>query len=351
MIDFDIEALRTIGFNHSIHHHLASQLASLDLLPGDRLVRVIAVQRERLTVHDGHGQHVARALPKLYDDDLTVGDWVIVQLRDHGEWWLTHRLAPLSLITRRANDGRRQVLASNIDTALLVMGLDDDFNPRRLERYIALVQAAGITPVVVLTKADIGHAVDERISLLQHRLPPAILIHALNALSPDVIDLLATMLQTGQTACLLGASGTGKSTLTNTLTRAHQDMGGVRKSDGRGMHTTTGRSLHFSRTGACIIDTPGLRTWQPDADETTLAATFGDIDALAAQCQFRDCRHQGEPGCAVIAHVDADRLANFHKLLRDVRRGEQTPLQRIAARGKWKTMQKAAASRIREKYR
>ncbi|GGC09406.1 ribosome small subunit-dependent GTPase A [Pseudoduganella buxea] len=351
MIDFDIEALRTIGFNHSIHQHLATQLAGLDLRSDDRLMRVIAVQREQLTIHDGHAQYLARALPKLHDGDLTVGDWVLAQLREHGEWWLTQRLAPLSLISRRANDGRRQILASNIDTALLVMGLDDDFNPRRLERYIALVQAAGITPVVVLTKADIGHAVDERISLLQHRLPSAILIHALNALSPDVIDLLAPTLQPGQTACLLGASGTGKSTLTNTLTRAHQDTGGVRKSDGRGMHTTTGRSLHFSRTGACIIDTPGLRTWQPDADETTLAATFDDIDALAAQCQFRDCRHQGEPGCAVIAHVDPDRVANFHKLLRDVRRGEQTPLQRIAERGKWKTMQKAASSRIKEKYR
>lgn len=351
MIDFDFEALRSIGFNHSIHHHLATQLASRDLLPGDRLVRVIAVQRDHLTVHDGHAPYVARALPMLYDDDLTVGDWVVAQLRDHGEWWLTQRLASLTLISRRANDGRRQILASNIDTALLVMGLDDDFNPRRLERYIALVQAAGIAPVVVLTKADIGHAVDEKISILQRRLPPAIFIHALNALAPDVIDILAPSLQIGQTACLLGASGTGKSTLTNTLTRAHQDTGSVRKSDGRGMHTTTGRSLHFARTGACIIDTPGLRTWQPDADETTLAATFDDIETLARQCQFRDCRHQGDIGCAVIAHVDPDRLANFHKLLRDVRRGEQTPLQRIAARGKWKSMQKAAAQRIKEKNR
>jgi len=345
MITIDFEALRTIGLNNRI----AAQLATLDTAPADRLMRITQLQREGMTLHDGSNEHAARPLPRLYDGDLAVGDWVLAQSRDHGEWWATTRLAPVTEITRRANDGRRQLLATNIDTALLVMGLDDDFNPRRVERYIAMVQAADIAPVVVLTKADIGHDIAARVSQLQQRLPNAIPIVFLNALSAEECEQLTPWLQPGQTVCLLGASGTGKSTLTNSLTLAHQSTGGVRKSDGRGMHTTTARSLHICREGACLIDTPGLRTWRPDTDEQTLAATFDDIELLAARCQFRDCTHGQEPGCAVRSVIDPDRLANYHKLLRDVRRSGQTPLERIAARAKWKTLERAAAARIRQK--
>jgi len=344
MITIDFEALRTIGLNNRV----AAQLATIDTAPADRLMRITQVQREGLTLHDGSIEHVARPLPRLYDDDLAVGDWVIAQAREHGEWWASTRLAPVTEIARRANDGRRQLLATNIDTALLVMGLDDDFNPRRVERYIAMVQAADIAPVVVLTKADMGQNNEARVSQLQDRLPLTIPIIFLNALSVEECGQLSPWLQPGQTVCLLGASGTGKSTLTNSLTLAHQSTGGVRKSDGRGMHTTTARSMHICREGACLIDTAGLRTWRPDTDEQTLAATFDDIEGLAAQCQFRDCTHGQEPGCAVRGVIHPDRLANYHKLLRDVRRSGETPLQRIAARAKWKTLIKASAARIRQ---
>lgn len=346
MITIDFETLRSIGLNNQI----AAQLATLDTAPGDRLMRITQLQRESLTLHDGSSEHAARPLPRLYEDDLAVGDWVVAHPREHDEWWATARLAPVTEIARRANDGRRQLIATNIDTALLVMGLDDDFNPRRIERYIAMVQAADIAPVVALTKADIGQDIAARVSQLQDRLPRAIPVIFLNALSAEECQQLAPWLQPGQTVCLLGASGTGKSTLTNSLTLARQSTGGVRKSDGRGMHTTTARSLHICRDGACLIDTPGLRTWRPDTDEQTLAATFDDIELLASHCQFRDCTHLQEPGCAVRAAIDPDRLSNYHKLLRDVRRSGQTPLQRIAERAKWKTLEKAAAARIRQKH-
>lgn len=346
MITIDFEALRTIGLNHRI----AAQLATLDTAPAERLMRITQIQRQTLTLHDGGAEHVARPLPRLHHGDLAVGDWVLAQAHEHGEWWASVRLEPVTEISRRANDGRRQLLATNIDTALLVMCLDDDFNPRRVERYIAMVQAADIAPVVVLTKADIGSDNEQRIAQLRKRLPGDLPIIFLNALSTQECEQLSPWLQMGQTVCLLGASGTGKSTLTNSLTLAHQSTEGVRKSDGRGMHTTTARSLHICREGACLIDTPGLRTWRPDTDEQTLAATFEDIDILAVQCQFRDCAHFQEPGCAVRAAIDADRLANYHKMLRDVRRIDQTPLQRIAERAKWKTLHKAAATRLRQKH-
>ena len=336
-----IDTLRTIGLNNLG----AGKLAALDTTATMRPMRITAIHGEWMTVHDGHGDRQARALPRLLsrlddeNDALAVGDWVAVDDLN-GEPWIALRAMPLTQVARRANDGRRQVLASNIDTALLVMGLDLDFNIRRLERYIATVQSADIVPVVVLTKADIAGDADGKVAEVQRRLPAGIAVLAINGLSDAAATALQPWLGTGQTLCLLGASGTGKSTLTNTLAAAGQDTGGTRKGDGRGKHTTTTRSLHRCASGACIIDTPGLRTWRPDADERTLAATFDDIAALAQRCQFRDCQHELEPGCAVRAGTDPDRLANYHKLLRDARRVEQTPLDRIAARAKWKAIER-----------
>ncbi|QBE63728.1 ribosome small subunit-dependent GTPase A [Pseudoduganella lutea] len=354
MLDFASDALRRIGLNNLN----AARLAVLPATDTMRPMRIAAIHGEWITVHDGDAGHQARALPRLLaslasdHDTLAVGDWIVVDDLA-GEHWIAARAEPLTQLARRANDGRRQVLASNIDTALLVMGLDLDFNLRRLERYIAIVQSAGIAPVIVLTKADLAEDAGERVAAVERRLPGGMPVIALNALSGEAAALLQPWLGTGQTLCLLGASGTGKSTLTNTLAAAGQESavktGGTRKGDGRGMHTTTARSLHRCANGACIIDTPGLRTWRPDADETTLSATFDDIAALALHCQFRDCRHELEPDCAVRAGTDPDRLANYHKLLRDARRGEQTPLDRIAARAKWKVISKAAHRHMREK--
>lgn len=360
MLHIDIDVLRTIGLNNLTAGHLAA----LDTTPTMRPMRIAAIHGEWMTVHDGHADRQARALPRLLtaladeEDALAVGDWVAVDDLD-GEQWIALRAAPLTQVARRANDGRRQVLASNIDTALLVMGLDLDFNLRRLERYIAVVQSAEIAPVVVLTKADIATDVDEKVAEVQRRLQAGIAVLAINGSSGAAAAALQPWLGAGQTLCLLGASGTGKSTLTNTLIAALNDVpgtgvqetSGTRKGDGRGRHTTTARSLHRCAGGACIVDTPGLRTWRPDADEKTLAATFDDIADLAQHCQFRDCQHELEPGCAVRVGVDPDRLANYHKLLRDARRGAQTPLDRIAERAKWKVIVKSVQRRQREKGR
>lgn len=347
MIEYDFEILRRIGFNQSIASNTHALEPAAD---GARLMRLSEVQRDWLTVHDGVGEFKARALPRLIAHcSLAVGDWVVVETHGQNELWISQRLSPANHIARRANDGRRQSLASNIDTALLVMGLDHDFNLRRMERYIAMVQAAEIAPLIVLTKKDIGFEVEQRLIDIRKRLPAYISVLSVNALEANAISELEPWLHAGQTLCLLGSSGTGKSTLTNTLCASGQETGGNRKGDGRGRHTTTARSLHLCPDGACIIDTPGLRTWRPDADEETLAAVFTDIGALAAGCQFRDCRHELEPGCAVREHVDADRLLNYHKLLRDAHRVQQTPLERIADRAKWKILNKAGTKRSQDK--
>ncbi|MBC5767996.1 ribosome small subunit-dependent GTPase A [Ramlibacter albus] len=351
MIDIDFDKLRRIGLAQGITSRLG-ELASP--VPGTRLARVTETQRDVFTLHDGTHELRARALARVSEvlqadgDALTIGDWVLAAPGEHGQWWIHERIAPVTQIARRANDGRRQTLASNVDTALLVMGMDNDFNLRRMERYIAIVKAADVAPVVVLTKADIGAR--EHYREMCDRLPATIPVLAVNGTSPSARKELAPWLAPGCTLVLLGASGAGKSTLTNTLLASDvQDTGEVRRGDGRGQHTTTARSLHLCETGACIIDTPGLRTWRPDADAQSLAATYDDVQSFAPLCRFRDCRHEGEPGCAVREHVAQDRLVNFQKLVRDAERVNLTALDRIQVRKKWKKLHKAGAARTRDK--
>ena len=354
MIAFDFAQLRLIGLQQAI----ASAATQLDISsPAAQLMRVCAVHRDSIGVHDGILEQPAQVLPRLLHElqaqetILVVGDWVAAEADGHGTLWITAHLSPVTQIARRGNDGRRQLLASNVDTALLVMGLDEDFNPRRLERYLAIVLAAQVTPVVVLSKADVADDVPGKLTQLRQRLPPHVPLFAIDTRHAYDVAILEPWLGAGQTLVLLGSSGAGKSSLTNTLCAVEQATNGVRHGDGRGRHTTTARSLHLCTSGACIIDTPGLRSWRADADAQTLAATFDDIAALAATCQFRDCRHASEPGCAVRGAVDGDRLRNYHKLLRDARRSEETPLERIAARAKWKTVLKAGLERGKDKRR
>ncbi|WP_342115731.1 ribosome small subunit-dependent GTPase A [Pseudoduganella sp. OTU4001] len=339
MIDFDFEALRRIGLNNTIISRLAETSASAS---GSQLCRITEYQRDRITLHDGIAEFPARALPRLLAEiPLCVGDWVIAETNSFGEVWISQRLSPMNQITRADSPP----IASNIDTALLVMGLDGDFNLRRLERYLALISGAEITPLIILSKPDISSDVEEKIAALNARIPPGTDYLLVNGTAPESVAQLESWLGAGQTICLLGSSGAGKSTLTNALTGTGQATGGVRDGDNRGRHTTTARSMHICLSGACIIDTPGLRSLSPE----TLSAAFDDIESLARDCQFRDCHHDGEPGCAVAGHVDPDRLRNYHKLQREVRRNQQTASERIAERNKWKSLMKSAAARSKQK--
>jgi ribosome biogenesis GTPase len=306
-------------------------------------------------VSDGSEEHSARLLPQLqralFDiDALAVGDWVLGFTDEHGDAWVSARMPPLAQIVRRDSSGARQVLVSNVDTALLLMGCDGDFNPRRIERYLAMVKPASIWPVIVLTKADLASDAEARRETLSERLPRDIAIHSIDARATAAALELAPYLDAGQTIVMLGSSGAGKSTLTNSLIGANvQDTGAVRADDSRGRHTTTTRSLHRLPGGACVIDTPGLRGLRPDIDEDDLAAAFSDIQALAEQCRFRDCSHGDEPGCAVRAGVAADRLVNYQKMLREIRRETMTPLQRREQLSMWKARSRGAGLRMKMK--
>jgi ribosome biogenesis GTPase len=358
MIELDVERLRSVGLTPA----QAQALLSLDA--GDagveplRAMRVIEVHRETLRVHDGDADRVARLHPSLaraLDDAgtaIAVGDWVAVLADRHRDAWVRALAPRLNHLARRDADGRSHPVVSNVDTALITMGLDDDFNPRRLERFLSLVQGCGVWPVIVLTKADCVSAATLALRLdeLEARLPRGVDVHAVDGRDRTAADALAPYLGVGQTLVAIGSSGAGKSTLTNTLLgQAVQDTGAVREHDSRGKHTTTSRSLHRLPGGACVIDTPGLRTLRPDVGEDALAATFGDIASLAGTCRFRNCTHHDEPGCAVREGVDRDRLANYHKLIREARRDTLTPLDRRRQLSQWKTLSKAVRARMRGK--
>jgi ribosome biogenesis GTPase len=321
------------------------------------LMRVTEVQREGLTLHDGSHEHLARQRPALRNelaaqgDALAVGDWVLAECNVFAEWWVRARVPPLNQLARRLHDGRdkvtRVVIVSNVDTALLVMGLDHDFNLRRLERYVALIRLAGVGAVVVLSKRDLAPDAEERLHQVREMLPREVSVVAVNALGDEPGRALAPWLQPAQTLVLLGSSGAGKSTLTNALTGGDSQLTGAnRDGDSRGRHTTTARSLHSTPGGACIIDTPGLRTLRLDGDAEQLGQVFDDIGTLAQQCRFRDCRHEGEPGCAVRDGVSGERLRSYHKLLREAQRDTLSALQRKAQVQQWKVRSKASRARV-----
>jgi ribosome biogenesis GTPase len=284
-----------------------------------------------------------------------VGDWVLIEGEAPNALRIVALLPRFSAIKRGAagEHYKQQVIAANIDTVFVVSGLDADFNPRRIERYLLLVGGSGVQPVIVLTKldkdgADVAAALHELRAL-------DVPVLAVNAKDPASVAALAPWLGKGQSIVLVGSSGAGKSTLTNTLLGIEKmKTGAVREGDDRGRHTTTHRALIALPSGACLIDTPGMRELKPTGEEV-VAESFADIEALAEQCRFRDCKHAKEPGCAVRAavergEVDAQRAANFLKLSDEVAGAANKLATRLAQKADARVQGKALNKRLDEKY-
>ncbi|CAN5340104.1 ribosome small subunit-dependent GTPase A [soil metagenome] len=316
--------------------------------------RIVRVDRKTVELFGVDGAFQAQPHPALLrqlsddDDELAVGDWGLVEHDANGGAWLVERFAPATRLARRDGRGVRHALVNNVDRVFIVMGLDSDFNPARLERYLAVVDAGQVEAVVVLTKRDRVDDVDLKIAALAERIGSDVRLVAVNGLDrPATQASLAGWLHAGETVVLIGSSGAGKSTLTACLMTDAGDgpasplAGAVRDSDGRGQHTTTARTLYRLESGAALIDTPGLRTLRPDIDASALDGSFGDVAALALTCRFRDCTHRSEPGCQVRDQVDPARLKNYAKLLREVERDNQTVLDRHRALAHWKVRGRA----------
>ncbi len=292
-------------------------------------------------------------------DFPAVGDWVAVDPRPaEGAATIHVVLARRSAFIRRA-PGRgvdEQVLAANIDAALVVMSLNRDFNLRRLERYLATAWESGAEPAVVLSKADTCQDVPARVAEVRG-VAPGVRVEAVSALTGTGLASLGELLAAGRTLALLGSSGVGKSTLINALAGQELlDVGEVREDDDRGRHTTTHRQLVQLPGGALIIDTPGLRELGL-VDEGGLGQTFAQVDDLAGQCRFSDCSHGSEPGCAVqaaiaVGELPEERLRAHRKLLREARHAEteRDPRARAAERRRWAMIGASVKQHMRLKY-
>jgi ribosome biogenesis GTPase len=262
-------------------------------------------------------------------DYPVVGDWVAIKGNPDTEKMSIHGVLPRkSKFSRKisATEGRiteEQVISSNIDTVFLVIALDADFNIRRIERYLSIVQESGANLVVVLNKMDICHNVYEYIKKVKS-ITRGVPIYAVSALENTGIEQLDTYLSKGQTVTLVGSSGAGKSTLINSiLGEDRQATGDVREYDGKGRHITIKRELILLPGGGLVIDNPGMRSislW----GETGVDETFEDIVTLSKQCKFKDCQHKTEPGCAIKKAIedgtlDKERYRNYLKLQRELR--------------------------------
>lgn len=308
--------------------------------------RVLAVHGPLFLVQTSGGEQLVPAAGRLREMPV-VGDFVFLN---------NSRIEAVaerqSEVVRRApgTAHARQVLCANIDWLFIVSGLDADFNPRRLERYMVIAAHCQARPAIVLTKADLCANAESSI-VAAKEVAAGSPVFVTGLLDDASLDQIRSLLASGSTGALIGSSGAGKSTLLNRLTASHQQtVSEVRAWDHRGRHTTTHRQMFALESGGWIIDQPGLREIQLLSDETAVDDAFAEITQLAGQCRFRDCRHEKEPGCAVRGQVGDDRLNSYGKLRREAERAEEEcdPVARRERRAKIKAMHKAMRGHYRD---
>jgi ribosome biogenesis GTPase / thiamine phosphate phosphatase len=325
---------------------------------GFRPARVVAEHRGGYYVRSELGDRLAHARGRLRDDEIwggmpAVGDWVVV-CDAPGDGFAIEALLPRRTKVSRKTPwlkAEEHILVANVDTVVLVSGLDADFNPRRLERYLTAAWDSGADPVIVLTKLDVC---DDRAKVLEaEAVAVGVPVYPVSNVTGEGLDAVRGLLRPAKTFVLLGSSGSGKSTLVNRLAgRTVMETGGLRN-DGRGRHTTRHRQLLVMPGGAILIDTPGLRElqiWEGDID-----SAFADIAELAAQCRFSDCAHATEPDCAVrealeTGELDEGRWTNYVKLQRELAAIERRSSRRLQRELKSRWRARARETRRARRY-
>lgn len=297
--------------------------------PADAVARVAAVDRDQLLLVDQTGHFRAKlAGSYLHRHHLShempcVGDWVCLDKQPDGDFGVIHALVERRTCLRRKSAGNAieyQMIAANVDYVVIVQSCHFDFNPRRLERYLVMVLDGGAEPVILLTKTDLvdPDVLTTQLSQIRSAGITAPVV-PLSNLTGGGLDDLKRLLLPGQTYCFVGSSGVGKSTLINRLIGRERLETGSVSATGEGRHTTVRRELVRLESGALVIDNPGMREFGIVGADSGIESSYSEITALSPGCRYRACSHTGEPGCAVLAAVQAgaisrESLENFLKL-------------------------------------
>lgn len=302
-------------------------------LPERRAARVTAVDRNRYLIRNESKEVPAELSGRLLfstesSADLPcVGDWVLVQYHNTGTLAIIHTLFPRKSVLKRKSAGKHidyQMIAANIDVAFIVQSSDSDFNLRRLERYLAMVNDGNIEPIFILSKCDLisPDELEQKISQIGHN-SAGIRVSALSNKTAFGLDRFRELLEKGKTYCLLGSPGVGKTTLLNQLLgREVLKTNAVREKDGRGRHTTTRRQLIVLDNGTMFIDSPGMRELGMIGVDAGIKESFADIEELSERCRFTNCTHTREIGCSILKAIEKgelneDRFRSYLKLLKE----------------------------------
>jgi ribosome biogenesis GTPase len=310
-----MDRLENIGFGHWFRNSLdADKAAAHDI------ARVVSVHKDRYIVTVGLGEVFAELSGNLFyaantaTDLPTTGDWVYADFYDDDAHAIIHGLIPRKTLLKRKTAGKLvdfQLIAANIDVAFIIQSVDYNFNLRRLERYLVMVNESEITPVILLSKCDLipQHEVDEIIDSISI-IAPQVSVLAFSSLSGKNIDSIKCFLVRGKTYCLLGSSGVGKTTLLNSIVgREHFETQSVSKKENKGKHTTTSRELIRLENGAMLIDTPGMRELGNMSVDAGIEETFSEIIELSQHCKFSNCSHTNEKGCAILSAIKEEELS------------------------------------------
>jgi ribosome biogenesis GTPase len=297
------------------------------------MARVVAVHKDSFTVSNGEVDVLAELVGKILfsasspTDYPAVGDWVLVNFYDENTFAIIHEVLPRKSLLKRKTPGKKvdfQLIAANIDVAFIVQSLDENFNLRRLERYLVMINESNIQPIVMLSKSDLlpTEDISKRIDEI-HTIMPRLQVVPFSNENESGLARVKEIMQPGLTYCLLGSSGVGKTTLINNLIgQSTYKTKTVSKKESKGRHATTYRQLIKLDLGAMIVDTPGMRELGNFSVDTGLGETFSEIAALSQKCRFSDCAHIGEKGCAVLDAVEkgqlsADRYQNYLKMTKE----------------------------------